>query len=132
LKTSSRQFPAGARREPFRQEFQRLHLQPKSECRIGTPTGNGPQFNDELDQHPIPFSTLKDSSLRMLRQFLATISAQTDIAFVDMAPRAPGRTEFEKISAVVGYTTEIINLLMASAGAGVDLLPWTSSTFHQL
>jgi PAS domain S-box-containing protein len=49
---------------------------------------------------------------------LGAIFGETDLALSDMAPDAPGRENVEKISELANRATEIVKMLMASAGAG--------------
>jgi len=51
---------------------------------------------------------------------LGTIFAEADLALSEIPPETPGRENVERMVAVVTYATEIVNMLMASAGAGID------------
>jgi PAS domain S-box-containing protein len=51
---------------------------------------------------------------------LSSILAETEVALSDMPSDALGRESFERINAVASGAAEVVKLLLASAGAGVD------------
>jgi two-component system, cell cycle sensor histidine kinase and response regulator CckA len=51
---------------------------------------------------------------------LSGIFAETYLALSEMTPEAPGRENVERIGATATFAVEISNMLMASAGAGID------------
>jgi PAS domain S-box-containing protein len=51
---------------------------------------------------------------------LGSIFGEADLALTEMTPESPGRENVERISSLVTYATEIVRILMASAGGGID------------
>ena len=51
---------------------------------------------------------------------LGSIFAESDLALAELPPESPGRENLERIEGLARHATEIVHLLMDSAGAGVD------------
>jgi two-component system, cell cycle sensor histidine kinase and response regulator CckA len=51
---------------------------------------------------------------------LGSIYAESDLALSEMPPESPGRENLERIEGLAKHATDIVHLLMDSAGAGVD------------
>jgi len=51
---------------------------------------------------------------------LGSIFAESDLALSEMSPESPARENLERIEGLARHATDIVHLLMDSAGAGVD------------
>ena len=59
---------------------------------------------------------------------LGSIFAESDLALSEMPPESPGRENLERIEGLARHATDIVHLLMDSAGAGVILTRWSRWT----
>jgi two-component system cell cycle sensor histidine kinase/response regulator CckA len=90
--------------------------------------GSGIDITDLKQSHDKMVAAQKLESLGVMaagvahdfNNLLSTVLAETDLALSQMPPDTPGRENVERIGDVATYATEIVNMLMASTGAGID------------
>ena len=94
--------------------------------------GSGIDITDLKQNHDKMVAAQKLESLGVMAagvahdfgNLLGSIFGETELALTEMGPESPGRGNVERINALAAHATEIVNMLMTSAGAGVDTNAW--------
>ena len=90
--------------------------------------GSCTDITDIKQNHERMLATQKLESLGLMAagvahdfgNLLGSIFAESDLALSEMPPESPGRGNLERIEGLAKHATDIVHLLMDSAGAGVD------------
>jgi len=90
--------------------------------------GSAIDITDLKQNHNKMLATQKLESLGVMAagvahdfgNLLGSIFGETELALMEMPPESPGRENVETIGVLARQATELVNLLIASAGAGVD------------